>query len=240
MGYTLRDAAGNKYPIGVMLRIGSDPGNQVVLPGSKISQLHCSLSDQNGSLVLRDEGSTNGTFVNQTRIQGMAQIFPGDALSIGDVVFIVEQIPDQVPAPVLPLPSAQPVQFMPPPAANPPAMKQGGISPVFPLIFIILISLLCFGSAFGGLYYYKASQPEKDKILTFFGKGPATIQMENMSDYPVYVFATSNVERTVGDDSSPVFEWEIIAYDINEITDQAAGVYRLDFGSQPGEMDLGT
>ena len=254
MAFALRDSVGNKYPIGTILRIGRDPANQIALQDQKASQFHCTLTENMGLLILQNETGSNETLVNQIPVQGQVQLNVGDRIDIGNTTFVVEVATEQIveSPPLVPVP--QPPPSIQPPQGNLPSLvyqrpaitvpqqpsKKGGISPVFPLIFIILVSLACLIPVIGGYYYYKAPRAEKNKILNYFGKGPATIQIENFSDYSVYVFATDNIERTVGDDTASLFEWTVESFGIDEADNQDSGIYRLDFGSQAGDLDLGT
>jgi hypothetical protein len=47
-----------------------------------VSRRHCSIEDRHGVPVVRDLGSTHGTWVNDQRVKE-AEIHPGDRLSIG-------------------------------------------------------------------------------------------------------------------------------------------------------------
>jgi len=53
----------------------------------KISRKHCCIAQVNNSYVVRDLGSTNGVFVNGTRVHREAGLAFGDELTIGDVRF---------------------------------------------------------------------------------------------------------------------------------------------------------
>ncbi len=53
----------------------------------KISRKHCCIAQVNSSYVIRDLGSTNGVFVNGTRVRKEAGLTLGDELAIGDVRF---------------------------------------------------------------------------------------------------------------------------------------------------------
>ncbi len=57
-----------------------------------VSRRHCMLErDEHGSLVVRDLGSLNGTWINGRRVE-QARLTAGDRLRIGPVVF--ELMPD--------------------------------------------------------------------------------------------------------------------------------------------------
>jgi PAS domain-containing protein len=65
--------------------IGRQIDNHIVLSSSKVSKRHCSILVADSEVFFRDEGSTNGTFVNGalTRKQTLK---PGDKLGVGDFV----------------------------------------------------------------------------------------------------------------------------------------------------------
>jgi pSer/pThr/pTyr-binding forkhead associated (FHA) protein len=53
----------------------------------KVSRKHCCVAQVNTSFVVRDLGSTNGVFVNGSRVRKEAGLSLGDELAIGDVRF---------------------------------------------------------------------------------------------------------------------------------------------------------
>ena len=64
-------------------RIGREPEvNEYCIPRPGISRNHASLSCENGVVRLKDMDSTNGTYVNQKKLQGMT----AEELHYGDVV----------------------------------------------------------------------------------------------------------------------------------------------------------
>src|SRR4051812_43889197 len=68
--------------------IGRQDGNEIVLQSQKISKRHCILVASNGELVLRDQGSSNGTFVNGV-LSRQKLVKPGDKISVGEYVLEV-------------------------------------------------------------------------------------------------------------------------------------------------------
>jgi pSer/pThr/pTyr-binding forkhead associated (FHA) protein len=56
----------------------------------KISRKHCCIAQVDNKFVVRDLGSTNGVFLNGTRIKKEATLSIGDDLMIGDVHFRVQ------------------------------------------------------------------------------------------------------------------------------------------------------
>lgn len=53
----------------------------------KVSRKHCCIAQVNNSFVIRDLGSTNGVFVNGSRVRKETGLSLGDELAIGDVRF---------------------------------------------------------------------------------------------------------------------------------------------------------
>ena len=83
-------------------RVGRGPDNDVVIDHASVSYHHCELQLGLDFLVVRDCGSTNGTFVNGARITE-ARMEPGQDLRMGQVVVTVEWSQQQV---VVPQPEA--------------------------------------------------------------------------------------------------------------------------------------
>lgn len=67
---------------------GNQAGGQIVLPSSRVSKRHCVLVVSNGEVVVRDEGSSNGTFVNG-ELTKAKKLRSGDRVSVGEYVFEV-------------------------------------------------------------------------------------------------------------------------------------------------------
>jgi hypothetical protein len=76
------------------LTIGRAPDNGLVLADSRASRHHARLYGRRGALILADLGSTNGSWVNDRRIDEMA-LGEGDQVRIGDTILVVESM-DQV------------------------------------------------------------------------------------------------------------------------------------------------
>jgi len=68
--------------------IGRQTDCQIRIPTSAVSRHHCEVSVQDSKPVIRDLGSSNGTFVNRRRI-AQTELAAGDLISIGDLVFVV-------------------------------------------------------------------------------------------------------------------------------------------------------
>ena len=68
--------------------VGRAPAAKFTIDAPLVSRLHCQLAASPTELVVEDLGSTNGTFVNERRVQ-KAALQDGDHLRLGDVVLSV-------------------------------------------------------------------------------------------------------------------------------------------------------
>ena len=82
------DGRQSEIPLKARAIIGRQTDCQIRIPSSGISRHHCELTLADGKVLLRDMGSSNGTFVNRKKIQ-QAQLVAGDLIGIGDLVFVV-------------------------------------------------------------------------------------------------------------------------------------------------------
>lgn len=73
------------------LTIGRGPDNGLVVQDSRASRNHARIYGRQGALLLADLGSTNGSWVNDRRVQEIA-LGEGDQIRIGDTVLIVESV----------------------------------------------------------------------------------------------------------------------------------------------------
>ncbi|MEA2180690.1 MAG: hypothetical protein QOG77_3987 [Solirubrobacteraceae bacterium] len=72
------------------LTVGRDPGCLLRLDDPKVSRRHATLAPSGGGLTITDEGSLNGTWVNDGRIAGARTLALGDRVRIGGSEFIVD------------------------------------------------------------------------------------------------------------------------------------------------------
>jgi predicted component of type VI protein secretion system len=79
--------AGRQLALDRPIVIGRAPGTDLVLDDAEVSRYHARLSPaMDGSAVVEDLGSANGTFVNQNELHGRARLDPGDELLVGVTV----------------------------------------------------------------------------------------------------------------------------------------------------------
>jgi FOG: FHA domain len=69
--------------------IGRRDDNSIVLTDSFVSGHHAKLFIRNNNFYVEDLGSTNGTFINSSRIDGRVKLNVNDELKIGSVIFRV-------------------------------------------------------------------------------------------------------------------------------------------------------
>ncbi len=83
--------AGNAFPLrGQTTNIGREAGRDIMLVEDlRVSRHHARIMQENGTTILHDNGSSNGTFVNGVRITTQV-ISPGDIIQIGDTKFRCE------------------------------------------------------------------------------------------------------------------------------------------------------
>ncbi len=65
---------------------------QLRIKSSEVSRKHCQFFEKNGMLMVKDLGSSNGTFLNGKKIEGQRVLEPGDELTLGPVKLKVEAL----------------------------------------------------------------------------------------------------------------------------------------------------
>jgi hypothetical protein len=75
---------GKSYPIGEKgLIVGRDPGQcDIVISDPNVSRLHAWVTMKKGEVVVIDRGSTNGTYVNNVKVEN-AKLKSGDVIQLG-------------------------------------------------------------------------------------------------------------------------------------------------------------
>ena len=75
-------------PAGI-LKVGRAEDSDLIIASTRVSRHHCEIANDQDRLVIRDNGSANGTFVNRKKIQEQV-LQPGDQVQVGPLTFIVE------------------------------------------------------------------------------------------------------------------------------------------------------
>jgi pilus assembly protein CpaF len=103
--------------------VGRIQGNDIVLPKSNISKRHARIINNNGSFVVIDSKSTNGTYINGKRIDAPYDLRVGDKIFIGDFTIEIEVQASKV---------AKPAKAPPPPPPPSPPLPPSPSSPEIP------------------------------------------------------------------------------------------------------------
>jgi pSer/pThr/pTyr-binding forkhead associated (FHA) protein len=111
---TVGTAAGRVIPITISeFVIGRDPQCQLRPASALISKRHCAFYVRDGKAFIKDFDSTNGTLVNDQRVEGERELRHDDKVAVGPLAFVV-----RLEAPV-------PVNRPTPPPAPPAPAKSG-------------------------------------------------------------------------------------------------------------------
>jgi hypothetical protein len=85
----VRDHAGREYPVDGPISIGRSSSNSIPIQEPLASRVHSTIFPFQNTIRIRDEQSTNGTFVNGARIMGEHPLAAGDQIQIGHTIFTV-------------------------------------------------------------------------------------------------------------------------------------------------------
>ena len=84
---------GQTFELGKLNTIGRLPEARIRINDEHVSARHAEIArSRDGSWVLRDAGSTNGTQHNGQPVTGQVQARPGDLIGIGAVTLRLEQL----------------------------------------------------------------------------------------------------------------------------------------------------
>ena len=84
-------AAGSVFALDAITSIGRDVNNSIVLEDEFVSASHAALTYRGQAWYVEDLGSTNGTFVNGSQVDGPAPIAFGDEVQIGQARLRLER-----------------------------------------------------------------------------------------------------------------------------------------------------
>jgi pSer/pThr/pTyr-binding forkhead associated (FHA) protein len=73
------------------LTIGRGDDNGIVINIAEVSRNHAALSKAEEGYMIKDLGSTNGTFVDKKKIGDKYLLKPGDTIMLGDAVYLTYQ-----------------------------------------------------------------------------------------------------------------------------------------------------
>ena len=83
--------AGQSFGLDVITALGRDVNNAIVIDDPFASAEHAVLTYRGRSWYLEDLGSTNGSYVNGRKVEGVSPVGYGDELQIGQVRMRLER-----------------------------------------------------------------------------------------------------------------------------------------------------
>jgi len=151
------DGVGQTFPLKEHTRLGREPDYEIVLEDEQISSFHAVIKMQEDSLIITDQNSSNGTFVNDERIDSPTKLHQGDKIIVGETHFLVER-ETSTPATVIGVPPPQEAsspKFAKPTQSELPP-KKGKRNIILISIILFVVGCLCVISlAIGGYLYYR-------------------------------------------------------------------------------------
>lgn len=84
-------AAGTVFGLDAVTSLGRDVNNSIVLEDDFVSTSHAALTYRGRAWYVEDLGSTNGTFVNGVRVDGLSPLAFGDEIQVGQVRLRLER-----------------------------------------------------------------------------------------------------------------------------------------------------
>jgi pSer/pThr/pTyr-binding forkhead associated (FHA) protein len=140
--------AGSEHPVDGELILGREHGSaDLVIPDPGVSRRHARVLPHNGTLIVEDLGSSNGTYVNGNRIDAPVQVAAGDEVQLGDTLIGVQRGAPQTAV-------MQPRQAAPKPAPRrlAPSPQDPGNLPALAAVFLGPLSILLVFLSAGGFF----------------------------------------------------------------------------------------
>lgn len=75
-----------------VIRIGRGESMDIMIDNVSVSRRHAEIREENGAWLLRDLGSSNGTFLNGQRVTTEQPLRPGDEISFGKFSILFERV----------------------------------------------------------------------------------------------------------------------------------------------------
>jgi hypothetical protein len=156
--------AGSEHPVDGELILGREQATaDLVIPDPGVSRRHARVLTQNGSVIVEDLGSSNGTYVNGERITAPVELGAGDEVQLGDTILGVEGGGTAATAVMPPgAPATEhhpgPAPAQPPPAGRPaprrlaPPPHEPGNIPALAALFLGPLSILLVFLSTGGFF----------------------------------------------------------------------------------------
>jgi hypothetical protein len=84
-------AAGAVFALDAITTIGRDVNNAIVIDDEFVSTSHAALTYRGRAWYVEDLGSTNGTFVNGSQVDGLSPVAFGDEIQVGQARLRLER-----------------------------------------------------------------------------------------------------------------------------------------------------
>jgi hypothetical protein len=143
----------HSFPLRSEVKVGREKDNTIVVADQKVSRHHATLEPVDDTYILHDQGSANGTFVNNVRIGQPTRLHHNDKVRLGDTTFLFTTsrpeaitLNEPIPAGPAAAPSpSQPLTQTPIPAlsgSNTPIWAVIGCMAVAILFLLVLLALM--------------------------------------------------------------------------------------------------
>jgi hypothetical protein len=86
-----KPAPGTSLPLDAVNSMGRDVNNSIVIDDSFVSSEHAMLTFRGRAWYVEDRGSTNGTWLNGQRVEGLVPLGYGDEIQVGQVRMRLER-----------------------------------------------------------------------------------------------------------------------------------------------------
>ena len=84
-------AVGATFALDAITSLGRDVNNSIVIDDDFVSATHAALTYRGRAWYVEDLGSTNGTFVNGSQVDGLAPLAFGDEVQVGQARLRLER-----------------------------------------------------------------------------------------------------------------------------------------------------
>jgi hypothetical protein len=84
-------AVGTSFPLDAVTTLGRDVNNSIIVEDPFASTEHAVLTFRGRAWYVEDRNSTNGTFVNGSRVHGVSPLGFGDQVQVGQARFRLER-----------------------------------------------------------------------------------------------------------------------------------------------------
>ncbi len=88
-----RGLVGRRFALAASNVIGRDPTSSIVIPEAHVSRHHARIDFRNGEWWLDDLHSTNGTYLDERKVEAPASVLLDDVIRLGGVALAVREEP---------------------------------------------------------------------------------------------------------------------------------------------------